>query len=137
MCNPLTTIVSGTVVGSIFQSNRARREERAAQRAQQRIRERQQQRERIAQLRSAQINRASIEASSAATGTGGSSSAQGAAFSQTSQAASNIQFINQVESLQQEIQRRMESASVIRGQIQDGSRLLSALTQATPNSGGS
>lgn len=130
MCNPVTTLVSGTVVGSVFQSNRARREERAARRAEQRINERKQQRERIAQLRQSQINRASIEAVTSATGTGESSSAQGAAFAQTSQAASNIQFINQIESLQREIQSRLESASTIRGQIQDGQRLTSALLQA-------
>lgn len=130
MCNPITTLVSGTVVGSVFQSNRARREERAARRAEQRINERRQQRERIAQLRQSQINRASIEAVTSATGTGESSSAQGAAFAQTSQAASNIQFINQIESLQREIQSRLESASTIRGQIQDGQRLTSALLQA-------
>lgn len=104
---------------SIQQSRQARKASKRAARAQQRISERQNQRERLKQLRESQIARAQVTASAAQTGTLGTSAFEGGVASLQSQAAGNISFINQIESLQQQVNKNQQRAANFASNAQD------------------
>lgn len=108
----LATIAVGTLVGgSIYSSNRARREQRRATRARNRIESRQRQRQTQEQLRASQRATAEIQAGAATQGITDASAVRGGVASVQTQAAENISFINQIDSAQQEIQSTLERAN--------------------------
>lgn len=112
-------LAGAAVVGttaSIYSSVKARKEQKKANRAQERIRQTQSARERLAQVRESRIAQAQVLQSGATQGTGDSSTTQGAYSAIGSTAAGNIQFINQMDSLQQEVFRRMEKANLYTAQ---------------------
>lgn len=112
MLDPITAVVVGGLTGaSIYQGERARKESKKAAQAQQRISNRQSQKEKISQLREAQIARAQVSVQSQAMGTQDASTTSGITSSIGSTAGANVQFINTINSLQQEISRRMQKAN--------------------------
>jgi len=126
MCEPVTATIAavGTVAG-IQQGSQARKESKRAARVQQRISERETQRQRMMQLRESQMARAQVIAQGAQTGTLGASGLQGGVASIGTQAAGNIAFLNQMESLQQQVARSRQKASDFAGNAAD----IRALTQ--------
>lgn len=96
---------------SLVSSIKAGKEAKKARRAQERIRQTQSARERLSQIRQARIAQAQIMQSGANT-EGTSSTTQGAYSGVGSSAIGNIQFINQMDSLQQEVFRRMQRADL-------------------------
>jgi hypothetical protein len=126
MCEPVTTTIAaiGTVAG-IQQGRQARKESKKAARVQRRISERETQRQRMMQLRESQMARAQVIAQGAQTGTLGASGLQGGVASIGTQAAGNIGFLNQIESLQQQAARSRQKASDFAGNVSN----IGALTQ--------
>lgn len=121
MLDPVTaTVLAGAALAgtaaSVYSSEKARKEQKRANRAQERIRQTQSARERLAQVRESRIAQAQILQSGATQGTSGSSPVQGAYSAVGSATAGNIQFINQMDSLQQEVFRRMEKANLYNAQ---------------------
>lgn len=143
MLDPVTAtvIAVGAVGGSIYSSEKARKEQKKARKAQDRIRQTQSARERLAQVRQARIAQSSILQSGATQGTMDSSATQGAYSAVGSAAAGNIQFINQMDSLQQEVSRRMEKSNMYSAQAgyygqaanlaMQGSSMLGSPTKST------
>lgn len=118
MALQLALAVGGLVAGSLVAGAKARSQQRKASRLQQRLQERQARRERLSQVREAQVQRARIIASGAATGALEGSAVQGGAASVQTQAASNIAFINQSEGIQQGIASANRRASDAAGTAQ-------------------
>ena len=111
----MTFAVSATVavlgVASIQQNRQAAKEQRKAQRAQAKIQDRQNRRDKLQQIRQQRIATAQIQAQTAGQGLAGSSSAQGAIAGVTTGTAQNLNFINQIGSLQEQQNRAMERAN--------------------------
>lgn len=121
MLDPVTaTVLAGAAfagtAASVYSSEKARKEQKRANRAQERIRQTQSARERLAQVRESRIAQAQILQSGATQGTSESSFIQGAYSAAGSATAGNIQFINQIDTLQQEVFRRMEKANLYNAQ---------------------
>lgn len=121
MLDPVTaTVLAGAAfagtAASVYSSEKSRKEQKKANRAQERIRQTQSARERLAQVRESRIAQAQILQGGATQGTMDSSATQGAYSAVGSTAAGNIQFINQMDSLQQEVFRRMEKANLYSAQ---------------------
>lgn len=114
------TAVAGTAY-SIYSGERARSEQKEARRTQQKISSRETQRQRLSQFRESQIQRAMTSVQGEAAGMSESSTVQGAEGAIGAQMAGNIGFINSVESLRAEAQRRLESAAAWQGQAAIGS----------------
>ena len=119
MSYSIVAAVAVAVVGTVsstVSSNKARHAQEDAAKAQQKISSRQNQRERLKQIREKRIGIAQIEQSGATQGAGDSSSVQGGVASLGSTTNANIAFINQIEGLQQNIQRNLEAAGRYQGQ---------------------
>lgn len=101
----------GLLAGGIYASERARKENRRASRVQRRIQNRQAQREKMQQLRQSQRQIASMTNAAAFSGTLGSSGFLGGSAGLLQNAANNAGFIEQVDSAQQSILNRQESAN--------------------------
>lgn len=120
MLDPIATTV--LAIGSLYQGERSRSEAKKARRAQDRISARQTQRERVSQLRESQIARATGAVQAEGQGVAGGSASQGVQSSIQTTAASNVQFINSIESLRMEVSRRMQKSQ---GFAADASNLAS------------
>ena len=127
MCDPVTAILT---VASIQQSRQSRKESKKASRIQSRISKREAQRQRMSQLREAQMARAQVIAQGAQTGTLEASGLQGGVASIGTQSASNISFINQIESLQAQIARSQQKAANFAGNVQTISAFANLYSQA-------
>lgn len=112
----LVGVSVASTAASIYSGEKARKEQKRANRAQERIRQTQSARERLAQVRQTRIAQSQILQSGATQGTMESSTTQGAYSAVGSTAAGNIQFINQMDNLQQEVFRRMEKANMYSAQ---------------------
>lgn len=135
-----TAILAVAAVGtaaSIQQSRQSRKASKRAARAQRRISQRENQRERIRQLRESQIARAQITAGAAQTGTLSTSAFEGGVASIGSQAAGNISFINQIESLQQQIHKNQQRAADFSANAQGIQAITNLGVQAAGMMGGS
>jgi hypothetical protein len=106
-------VVSTTA--SVVSSEKARKQTKKANKIQERVRQTQDSRSRLAQIREARMAQAQVLQSGATQGTIGSSAVQGGSGAIGSNANNNIQFINQIDTLQQAINRRMESANSYSG----------------------
>lgn len=102
--------VAGTAA-SIYSSEKARKEQKKARKAQDRIRQTQSARDRLAQVRQARIAQAQVVQGEASM-EGSSSASQGAYSAIGSTLAGNLQFMNQIDSLQTEVYNRMNKASL-------------------------
>lgn len=102
--------VAGTAA-SIYSSEKARKQQKKANQARERIRQTQSARERLSQVREARIAQARIIQGGASM-EGSSSTVDGAYSAVGSSAAGNIQFINQMDNLQQEVFNRMAKANL-------------------------
>lgn len=95
---------------SAVSSYKQGKEAKKARKAQERIRQTQSARDRLAQVRQARIAQASI-IQAGASSEGSSSTVQGAYSGVGSTLSGNLQFINQMDSLQQEVFQRMQRAN--------------------------
>lgn len=114
----LIGLAAGGTAASVYSSNRARKAQKRARRAQSRIEATRARKEKMQQLRASQKARAEVAAGAAATGTLGTSAFEGGVSSIQQQAANNISFIEQIQSGQEAIARRMEEADKFRFQAQ-------------------
>ena len=101
----------GSTAASVVSSEKSRSQAKKANKIQERVRQTQDSRARVAQIRQARMAQAQVLQSGATQGAMGSSAVQGGYSAIGSNAENNIQFINQVDSMQQAINKRMESAS--------------------------
>tara|TARA_R110000782_G_scaffold221345_1_gene308529 strand:- start:44 stop:421 length:378 start_codon:yes stop_codon:yes gene_type:complete len=95
----------------IVVSEKARKENRKANKIQEKVRQSQDARARVAQIRQARMAQAQVVQSGATQGAMNSSAVQGGFSAIGSNAENNIQFINQIDTLQQSINRRMEKSN--------------------------
>jgi hypothetical protein len=111
----LETILLATAIGltgaSVVSGEKSRSQTKKANRIQERVRQTQDKRARLAQVRQARLAQAQVLQSGATQGATGSSAVQGGYSAIGSNAENNIQFINQIDSMQQAINKRMESAN--------------------------
>ena len=101
----------GSTAASVVSSEKSRSQAKKANKIQERVRQTQDSRARVAQIRQARMAQAQVLQSGATQGAMGSSAVQGGYSAIGSNAENNIQFINQVDSMQQAINKRMESAN--------------------------
>ena len=113
----VTALVVASVgtVGSIVAGEKSRKQQKKANKIQEKVRQTQDARARLAQVREARMAQAQILQSGATQGALGSSAVQGGFSAAGSNAENNIQFINQVDTLQQAINKRMEKANKYSG----------------------
>tara|TARA_R110000851_G_scaffold5671_1_gene23216 strand:+ start:4163 stop:4639 length:477 start_codon:yes stop_codon:yes gene_type:complete len=114
MFDPITAFFVASVAAtgaSVYSSEKSRSQTKKANRVQERVRQTQDARSRVAQVRQARMAQSQVLQSGATQGAMGSSAVQGGYSAIGSNAENNIQFINQVDTMQQAISRRMESAS--------------------------
>jgi hypothetical protein len=123
MFDPITTfivanavpILAGTAAvatgASVVAGEKSRSQQKKANRIQERVRQTQDARSRLAQVREARMSQAKVIQSGATQGALGSSAVQGGFSAIGSNAENNIQFINQIDNMQQSINKRMESAN--------------------------
>jgi hypothetical protein len=105
------TVVAGVAtVASVYSGEKSRSQQKKANRVQERVRQTQDARARLAQIREARMAQAQVLQGGATQGALGSSAVQGGYSAIGSNAENNIQFINQVDTMQQRIAKRMESA---------------------------
>jgi hypothetical protein len=105
-------IVAGVgTVGSLVAGEKSRSQQKKANRIQEKVRQTQDARSRVAQIRQARMAQAQVVQGGATQGVLNSSAVQGGFSGIGTNANNNIQFINQVDSFQQAINKRMESAS--------------------------
>jgi hypothetical protein len=105
-------IVAGVgTVGSLVAGEKSRSQQKKASKIQEKVRQTQDARARVAQIRQARMAQAQVIQSGATQGASGTSAVQGGVSAIGSNANNNIQFINQIDTLQQAINKRMESAS--------------------------
>ena len=111
----LETILLSAALGltgaSVVSGEKSRSQTKKANKIQERVRQTQDARSRVAQVRQARMAQAQVLQSGATQGAIGSSAVQGGYSAIGSNAENNIQFINQVDSMQQAINKRMESAN--------------------------
>ena len=109
----VTALVVASVgtVGSIVAGEKSRKQQKKANRIQERVRQTQDARARVAQVREARMAQAQVLQGGATQGALGSSAVQGGYSAIGSNAENNIQFINQIDTMQQAINRRMQSAN--------------------------
>lgn len=136
----LPAIIGVGTGASIISSEMSRHEQKKASRAQRRIQQRQSQRERLEQIRQARVQGAQILQAGVNTGTQGASGIQGGLANVQTQSAGNISFLNQIESMQQSIQRRQEKAAQYAGIADTASALgnlaLTAYSAQNPKGSG-
>jgi hypothetical protein len=125
-------VVVGSVAASLYSSEKARSENKKASRTSRRIQEKQNQREKLKQIREGRIGTAQIEQASASQGTAGSSATRGGVGALNSNVSSNIAFLNQVDSLQQNIQRNLEAAGKYQAQSAAFGQIASLAAMAAP-----
>jgi len=105
----------GTAIGlsgaSVVAGEKSRKQQKRAARVQERVRQTQDSRQRIAQVRQARMAQAQVTQSGATQGALNSSAVQGGISAIGSNMENNIQFINQIDTLQQAIARRMNKAN--------------------------
>jgi hypothetical protein len=106
-------VVSTTA--SVVSSEKSRKQQKKANKIQERVRQTQDSRSRLAQIREARMAQAQILQGGATQGVMGSSAVQGGFSAAGSNANNNIQFINQIDTLQQAINKRMEKANTYSG----------------------
>ena len=104
------TLALGTSFGSMVAGEEARKDTKKANRIQEKVRQTQDARARLAQIREARMAQAQVLQSGATQGALASSAVQGGYSAIGSNAENNIQFINQVDTMQQAINKRMESS---------------------------
>ena len=109
--------IAGTAV-SVDQSRQSRKASERANKAQRNIDAIKNQREKLKQIREKRISTAQILQAGATQGVGDSSSVRGGVSSVGASSNANLAFINQIEGLQQNIQRNMESAGKHAGNAQ-------------------
>ena len=109
----VTALVVASVgtVGSIVAGEKSRKQQKKANRIQERVRQTQDARARVAQVREARMAQAQVLQGGATQGALGSSAVQGGYSAIGSNAENNIQFINQIDTMQQAVNRRMQSAN--------------------------
>lgn len=110
----LEALVVGSLLAtgaSVVSGEKSRQQQKKASRIQEKVRQTQDARSRIAQIREARLAQAQVVQAGATQGALSSSSVQGGYSAIGSNAENNIQFINQVDTMQQAINKRMESAS--------------------------
>ena len=104
------TLALGSSFGSMVAGEEARKDTNKARKVQERVRQMQDSRARLAQIREARMAQAQVIQSGATQGALESSAVQGGFSAIGSNTENNIQFINQVDTLQQAINKRMESS---------------------------
>ena len=109
------TLALGSSFGSMVAGEEARKDTNKARKVQERVRQMQDSRARLAQVREARMAQAQVIQSGATQGALESSAVQGGYSAIGSNAENNIQFINQVDTLQQAINKRMEKANSLQG----------------------
>ena len=105
------TVVAVATTASVISGEKSRKQQKKANRIQEKVRQTQDSRARLAQIREARMAQAQVLQGGATQGALGSSAVQGGYSAIGSNAENNIQFINQVDTMQQAINKRMESAS--------------------------
>ena len=95
----------------IAASEKARGEKKKVNKIQDKVRQSQDARARVAQIRQARMAQAQVIQSGATQGASGSSAVQGGVSAIGANANNNIQFINQIDTLQQAVNKRMEKAN--------------------------
>ena len=106
-------VVSTTA--SVVAGEKSRKQQKKANKIQERVRQTQDSRSRLAQIRESRMAQAQILQGGATQGVMGSSAVQGGFSAAGSNANNNIQFINQIDTLQQAINKRMEKANTYSG----------------------
>jgi hypothetical protein len=104
MSDPITALVVASVTAtgaSVVASEKSRSQTKKANKIQEKVRQTQDARSRVAQVRQARMAQAQV--------------VQGGASGIGTNANNNIQFINQVDSFQQAINKRMEKANTYSG----------------------
>lgn len=112
-------ILVGTAVAStaasIYSSEKSRSQQRKAARKQENLRKRQSARDSMAQVRQARIAQAQVLQGAGTQGTMSSSAAQGGYSAIGALTGGNMQFINQIDSMNSAIARNMEKANQYAG----------------------
>lgn len=115
--DPITaTIVAGTQIGAMVASEKGRKEQKRAARRQENIRKRQVARDNMAQVRQARIAQSQVLQGAATSGTLSSSSAQGGYSAIGALTAGNMQFTNQIDSMNAQNARSIERINSYQGQ---------------------
>ena len=117
---------------TLFSAEKGRKETKKAKKIQEKVRQVQDARSRIAQVREARMAQAEVIQGGATQGAGNSSAVQGGYSAIGSNMENNIQFINQMDSMQEAINRRMESA----GNWQNASAISAQLTSMAASAAG-
>ena len=110
----LNYVLGAAAVGtaaSVVSGEKSRKQTKKANRIQERVRQTQDARSRVAQIREARMAQAQVLQGGATQGALGSSAVQGGYGAIGSNAENNIQFINQIDTMQQAVNRRMQSAN--------------------------
>ena len=110
-----TVVAVGATTASLVTGAKARSAQRKANRVQDKVRQTQDARARVAQIRQARMAQAQVLQSGATQGAMQSSAVQGGFSAIGSNAENNIQFINQVDTLQEAINKRMSQANRFSG----------------------
>ena len=105
------TIAAVATVGSVVSAEKSRKQQKKANRIQERVRQTQDARARVAQVREARMAQAQVLQGGATQGALGSSAVQGGYSAIGSNVENNIQFINQIDTMQQAVNKRMEKAN--------------------------
>jgi hypothetical protein len=118
MSDPVTALVVASVTAtgaSVVASEKSRSQTKKANKIQEKVRQTQDARSRVAQVRQARMAQAQVVQGGATQGVLNSSAVQGGVSGIGTNANNNIQFINQVDSFQQAINKRMEKANTYSG----------------------
>lgn len=127
-----TIALVALTTATIFQGERARRETKKARRGQDAARRVTERREKARAIRESQIARAQLVQSAATQGTTETSGFEGGVSSLQAQLASNLSFVEQVGSIQDEVSRRLDSAASAQGLAQTFGAAASLATRAGP-----
>ena len=110
----LEALVIGSLLAtgaSVVSGEKSRSQQKKANRIQEKVRQTQDSRSRLAQIRQARMAQSQVIQGGASQGALGSSAVQGGYSAIGSNAENNIQFINQMDTMQQAVNKRMESAN--------------------------
>lgn len=115
MCGPIggvlgATLGGGTLFGSLVAGEQARREGKKANQINRKIEELKLRRQKQETLREAQVARASLQQQAANAGVLQTTGAQQGVQSIEAQATGNLQFIDQINTLQQQSSERLQAA---------------------------
>ena len=110
------TVVAVSTVGSLYSAEKSRKQQKKTMKAQEKSGRLQSARDAMSQVRQARIAQAQIVQGASTQGTQSSSAAQGGFSAVGSLTSGNMQFLNQMDSMNSQISRSMQKSQMYAGQ---------------------